>query len=254
MRLLLKLSLLFFILIALTNCSTTRSKTPLTAEEILSEAELKLEKRKFESAFLLLERFIYNYPAHPQRQYATFLLIKGYFDSKDYTMAVVEGRDFVRDYPASEWADDAQYYVATALYKQAPEYQLDQTTTREAVVEYNTLILLYPESEFIRQAEQYQQKAIDKLARKEFENGTFYKKMGMKQASSVYFQTVVDSYPDSDWADDSLNALGHIYVEMNELGKASDSFNQLIKDYPDSEFANAARLRLDEINKWEGNK
>ena len=240
------------ILLILSSCSTTKTHKVLTPEELLIEAEASLAKKKYESAILLLERFIYNYPAHLDRQKATFLLIKTYFASKDYAMTVVEGRDFVKNYSNNEWADDVQYLVARALLEQAPGYQLDQSLTREAVVELNTLIMLYPNSSFIEDAKKSLQKSINKLAKKEFYNGTFYKKMGMYEASIVYFKAILDYYPDSNWIDDALFALSEAYFKLGKFGEASDNLNVLVQSYPKSQFNQPAKDLMQQISVWNG--
>lgn len=233
-------------------CSTTKVKQYQGPAQILAQAEKKIEDGDHMDALFLLEQIVYNFPGYEKREYATFLIVKAYFEADDYVMAVAEGRDFVRDYPASEWADDAQFYVAEALYEQAPSFALDQAVTREAVVEYNTLLQVYPDTPQKEKAQKHLKQCINKLAKKEYKNGAFYKKMGMYDASLVYFETVLNNFADSDWIDDTLFSMGEIYMKQEKLGQASDSYNRLIENHPKSKWISEAEAKLSEINKWDG--
>ena len=48
------------------------------------------------------------------------------------------------------------------------------------------------------------------------------------------FQILIDEYPNSDLADDSLFNVGLCYFKMNQLELAIEVFNQVIINYPDA--------------------
>ena len=48
------------------------------------------------------------------------------------------------------------------------------------------------------------------------------------------FQILIDEYPDSDLADDSLFNIGLCYFKMKQLELAIEVFNQVIINYPDA--------------------
>jgi len=242
--------MVFLPLIFSLSCVSDSRQKYLSPADLLSKAQIKLEKNKTDDAILLLEQLIYNYPGYEERELAGYLIVKAYYENKDHVMTLAEGRDYVRDYPSNELADHVQYMLADALYRQSPGYALDQSTTRDAVVEFQTLIQLYPESEWIPKVEEKLAKCIDKLAKKEYLNGTFYKRMGMYAPSEVYFKTVIAAYPDSEWADDSLFALGEAYMKQKALGDASDTFNKLTRAYPDSKWTSQAEEYLADIENW----
>ncbi len=253
-------NLMYFILfghiaiLACPACSSTKAKAYKSPEELLNDAQAKLDRGKTDDALFLLEQLVYNYRAFEKREQASFLIVKAYLKNKDYAMTVAEGRDFVRDFPGSDLADDAQFLIADALYRQSPSYALDQTTTREAVIEFNTLLNSYPKTERRGEAEQSLKKCINKLAEKDYENGCFYARLKMPNAATVHFESALKYYPDSDWADDTMFQLGKAYIKSNKAGEASDTFNKLITTHPDSKWIEDAKALIDQIASWDGAK
>ncbi|HPU44328.1 MAG TPA: tetratricopeptide repeat protein, partial [Dictyoglomaceae bacterium] len=67
-----------------------------------------------------------------------------YFEGK-YKEATAEYQKFLKDYPKSEWADDAQYELGLC-YEFMEDY-------KKAIEEYQKLIKNYPNSEYVESAQ-----------------------------------------------------------------------------------------------------
>jgi len=63
----------------------------------------------------------------------------------EYEKAIEEYRAFLEQYPDSEWADDAQYDIASS-YEYLEQYE-------EAINEYQKLIDEYPDSDLAESAQ-----------------------------------------------------------------------------------------------------
>ena len=70
---------------------------------------------------------------------------------------------------------------------------------------------------------------------------------GLQGNSTEKFQMmalIVSDFPDSEYADDALYAIGKAYIQANTLKDAEAPLEQLLKEYPNSTLYNAALLKL----------
>lgn len=60
-------------------------------------------------------------------------------------------------------------------------------------------------------------------------------------------QEIIETYPDFSRMDEAVFLMGEVHLKLDKKEKAADFYNKLLKSYPDSEFAKKARARLDEL-------
>ena len=75
---------------------------------------------------------------------------------------------------------------------------------------------------------------------------------GLQQAQQEFyldainkFQVLIDEYPNSDLADDSLFNIGLCYFKMKQMEQAIEAFNQVLINYPDASISS-----LDSANEF----
>jgi outer membrane protein assembly factor BamD len=103
--------------------------------------------------------FYYAYAHYYQKQY---LLASHYF------------KNFHDTYNRSEFAEEAFYMYGYSLYRQSPIYNLDQSSTVEAITAVQTFLNRYPRSEFREDAVKIQVELRQKLEKKAYENAKLY--------------------------------------------------------------------------------
>jgi TolA-binding protein len=67
-------------------------------------------------------------------------------------------------------------------------------------------------------------------------------------------QEIIDAYPDFSRMDEVVFLMGEANIKLGKKEKAADFYDKLLKSYPESEFAKKARLRLDEIKQGTGGR
>jgi TolA-binding protein len=60
-------------------------------------------------------------------------------------------------------------------------------------------------------------------------------------------QEIIDTHPDFSRMDEVLFLMGEANLKLAKNDKAAGYYDKLLKSYPDSEFAKKARVRLDEL-------
>ncbi len=97
---------------------------------------------------------------------------------RDYREAEARMRSYLRDYPGSAMADDAQYWIGECRYARG--------LYRDAITEYHRLIESFPEARQVAQA--YYKIALS------------HESLGEEDAMRLNLATLVDRYPQSDVA------------------------------------------------------
>ncbi len=135
---------------------------------------------------------------------AQFYLAESYFADRQYILAASEYERFISYYPQDEKREEVEYKLALCFYEQSPRYRLDQTPTRRAIQLFQLFNTKYPDSEYVVESAARIDELRNKLARKAFEAGEFYLRTDRYLAASIYFDQVIDQYPESRWAESSL--------------------------------------------------
>lgn len=125
-----------------------------------------------------------------QRGYALGLL-------KRYNDKINVLEKLVKQYPRSDYADDALYEIARA--------ELMRERNEEAIKVYEQLLTAYPNSNMARKAA--------------FEKGMIYYNIGDYENAIIAYKQVIKAYPQSEEAYSALESLQAAYVETNNISE-----------------------------------
>lgn len=175
---------------------------------------------------------------------AQFYLAESYFADRQYILAASEYERFISYYPQDEKREEVEYKLALCFYEQSPRYRLDQTPTRRAIQLFQLFNTKYPDSELVVESAARIDELRNKLARKAFEAGEFYLRTDRYVAASIYFDQVVDQYPESDWAESSLLKQIETYIiyadnsieerQFERYSMAIENYEKFIQLFPQS--------------------
>ncbi len=110
------------------------------ANELIDELRAKLEQKNFEIAEL-------------------------YYKMQDYQAAITSLENILKDFPDSQHKEQILYYILKSYYNYAQNSIKDKQKDRFvlAVESFNTLIITYPETEFLKDAHQVHRKSKEAL-------------------------------------------------------------------------------------------
>ena len=151
-----------------------------------------------------------------------------------YNKAIKKCGVILTDYQKSKWADDALFLLARSLFYKGNSYI-------QAIEQFEDLILLYPDSEFIPEAKLY-------IARAKF-------RFNQKLEANALLQDFINDPSLKEHHPKALMILAHNHLEEDELVEANYTLKNLINKYPDSdEYEEAFFLQgitLHEDNKFQ---
>ena len=216
-----------------------------TLDVAYEKAKNQYDNEKYNEAAQAFETVISIGRGTDIGQDAQYYLAESYFKSERYLVAASEYARYAQFHPNSPRREEADFKEALSYYHLSPRYRLDQSHTRTAINSFRLFNSRYPNSERVNEAGEYINELREKLARKEFTAAAFYKRTNQYNAAAVYYDKVVDEYPETKWAEQSLveqieayilyaeNSVQERQEERYEL--ALDSYGTYLQLFPRGE-------------------
>jgi outer membrane protein assembly factor BamD len=166
------------------------------------EAAVKYyEKGDFFRAGTLLEDLIPLLKGRPEAEKAQFYFANTNFKQRNYVLSAYHFRQFSDTYPNSPFAEEATFLYAKSLFRDSPEYELDQTNTVSAIAAIQDFLNRYPTSQFRTETENMSQELQKKLENKAFDSAKLYFQLRYNQAAVVALTNFQLQYPGSAYAE-----------------------------------------------------
>ena len=91
---------------------------------------------------------------------------------------------------------------------------------------------------------------LAKLAEKDFQTGEFYRKRGAIDSAIMYYERMIEQYPNAPAVPKALLRLYESYSEIGYTQEADAARERLLREFPDSEQARelASRTSAEEGN------
>jgi outer membrane protein assembly factor BamD len=220
-------------------------------EVVWAAAQEAVENRDWASARQYFRRII---DAFPQSQYQARSRIgladtyKEQGGAGNYILAVSAYREFLTLYPSAPEAAYAQYQSAEAYFKQINSPDRDQTATVQALDEFQRLLDVYPNSEYVEVARERIQECRQTLARSAFDVGYFYQRSRKAWRAAIgRYEQVLRDYPDYEKLDDVLFRLGEALAASLRFKEALPVLSRLKEEYPESRWISKADEILAEM-------
>ena len=115
-----------------------------------------------------------------------YMLAESNLKAKDYESAAMFFRKYYQAYPKGHYMELTRYNSGYALYKQTGDVRLDQTSTMEAITEFQTFLDYCPDTNLKDQAQEIIYALRDKLVQKEYLAAKLYYDLGTYTINSIY--------------------------------------------------------------------
>lgn len=233
-------------------CSTTKpnklvTENPRAAYET---AKSQLERGKCFNAKETLRLLSLEQAGVSYIDSIVFDLARAYACNNEYELAQVEYDRVINDYPASALVDEAAFGLAYSQFKLAPGNPgLDQTDVERAIRSMKDFIAIYPRSDRRAEADSLLRIMENRLARKTFDAGRLYLRLGADSAAMIYFQELWDEYTESPYAARALWLLAEDARKAENWEMAVQRYQQLTQVYPNAVEVEEAKVYLARIQK-----
>ncbi len=204
------------------------------------------EKGDYYRALQLFDQVIPVYRAQEKSEKLFYYYAYCYYYQEDYVLASYYFKRFAKSFPNSKLAEESWFLSAYCKYKESPTYNLDQSTTKEAIQALQAFINRFPESSWVEKSNQLIDDLRAKLEKKAYEKAKLYHKMEDYEAAVVTFENLLDEYPGSHYKEESLfyilksrylYAKNSIYKKQLERYQSTiEAYDKLVALYPDSKY------------------
>ena len=243
-------SLLFAV--ALSGCAildlfpSKRSEAPAASDqELMSRAEAAMARKKYDEGRKDFQRLINQFPESELVPTARLNIGRSYFNEKRYDEARAEYQRFIELFPQHERVDEARYYMGLSFFRQMEKADRDQTLSKKAIAEFQTLVTEFRDSQYAADARAKLAQCRRMLAQNELYVGKFYFDRGAYGAAIRRFETILKEHPGSEYDDQALYYLGESLWELEQKGPARAAFERVISQFPDSYLAPLAAKRIE---------
>jgi outer membrane assembly lipoprotein YfiO len=211
------------------------------SDQIVWEAGQKaLKKKDWDSARKYFRRLIDAFPQSEHQPDARIAVADSYYEqggTANYVLAVSSYREFLTLYPQHPKSDYAQFRVGEAYFAQKNSPDRDQTATEQALEEYQRLLEVYPDSQYIEPARERIKECRQLLARSNFGVGVFYQRTRQAWRSAIgRYETLVKDYPDFEKLDEVLFRLAECLGNAGRYAEARPYLGRLRSEFPNSTF------------------
>ena len=204
------------------------------AGQIFTNADSLLESGKFEDAAKRFEDVDREHPYSPQARRALAMAAYSYYRAEMFPEAISAGKRYTTLHPGTKEAALAHHIVASSYFQQIGGPARDQTATKKALEELNTLVRRYPDSEYAAKARNRMRIAKDTLAASEMNVGRYYLKNGNYVGAINRFKTVVREYQTTAHVEEALHRLTEAYLSLGIVSEAQTAAAVLGHNFPNS--------------------
>jgi outer membrane protein assembly factor BamD len=206
-------------------------------------AEVELSEGDAENAVEILERLHLVHGDWVRIPDAGLLLALAHYEDGDYLTARSEYRRFLDRFAVHPRAPEAAVGECRSLAQLTPHPQRDEGYTEEAIGVCGNVVVDYAGTPQADEAQQLRSDLRYTMAEKEYLNGNHYFRRRQYDSAIIYYQFVVDLYPETEFAPQALLGLYRANEAIGYSDLADEARDRLLDEYPDS--AEAAELRAD---------
>lgn len=222
------------------------------------------KKKDFDKAGILFDEIMPLMKGDSTQELATFYQAYCDFNLGNYTLANTHFKKFSEVFSRSEYAEEAIYMSAYSLYKDSPNYNLDQTGTLAAINEIQSYLNNYPETKFRDDCTNIIKELRKKLEKKAFEKAKLYHKtspfnIASLKSSVIEITNFQRDFPDSDYNEEMayMKVLAQYDLakstienkQKERFEEATKFYLELIDKYPQSAFLKDAERMYEQSNK-----
>jgi outer membrane protein assembly factor BamD len=206
------------------------------ADVLYKEANAEFEEEDWTKAAEKFEVVDRQHPYSKEAREATLMAAYAYKQSGKLPEAVAAARRYLTLHPGTKEAALAQHIIASAYYDRVNDATRDQSDTKKALVELETLVNRYPDSRYVEEARKRIRLSRDVLAASEMNVGRWYQKKAQYLAAINRFRTVVTEYPNTAHVEEALMRLTESYYALGIVNEAQTAAAVLGHNFPNSQW------------------
>lgn len=218
------------------SCKSTDSTVQKSAEESYRIAMENFNDEDWEDAQKMFDIIKLQYPASIYADDAQYHLAEINFSKKEFIMAAYNYNLLRRVYPQSEFYKISLFKVGICYYELSPPFDRDQEYTTKAIQSFTEFQSLFPKDSLSATATEKIKELRDKLAEREYSNAMIYRKMYSPRSSIIYYDIIIDDYPDTKFYEQAFYDKIEVLYELLSYDEAVTLSDLYKRNFPNGKF------------------
>ncbi len=217
------------------------------AQSLYSRAKKEMNSKNWETAIKQYEALRARYPFGKYSQQAEIELAYAYYKNGDPELAISAADRFIHNYPTHPNLDYAYYLKGLADFKDSNSIMdrvtggydfsdRDPKAALQAYKDFSILLDKFPESRYAEDARQRMRFILEALARHEIKVSRHYLKIEAYVAALNRTKYVIENYQRTSSIEDALGLQATIYTMIGMPELAKDSLRVLKLNFPESRY------------------
>ncbi|ARN77831.1 outer membrane protein assembly factor BamD [Nonlabens spongiae] len=254
--------LLFSIIAALTFACSPYQKA-LKSEDTMLKVRMidtLMKKEKYGKAIALFDQVKNKYRGTDSAPDMALKYAEALYKDRTYILSANQYERFTTSHPRHPKRDMALFMAAKSHYQMSEVYSKDQRDTKIALAKLQDYINVYPDGEYVKEANVLVDELRTKLDKKAFEIARNYHHRERYIAAIESFENFILDHPGSTYQDDAhfyildsqfeygINSVATLVPERLELAK--NYYNTFARRFPNSEYMEDANEILEKIEAY----
>lgn len=214
----------------------SKALNPDPPGKMYAEADSLLARGKYERAAKKFEDLDRDHPYAPEARRAIVMSAYAYYKAGKTPEAIASAQRYTTMHPGTKEAALAHHIIASSYFDEMKGPNRDQSATKKALAELQTLKTRYPDSPYSKDAENRIRVAQDTLAGAEMEVGRYYLERHNYIAAINRFKTVVTDYQTTAHVEEALMRLTEAYMALGIKQEAQTAAAVLGHNFPKSKW------------------
>ena len=163
-----------------------------------------------------------------------------HYKNEKYDDAIMAFERFIKFHPSNQDVAYAYYMKGLCYYDQITPADKDQLNTKKAYGAFLQLMVLFPDTEYAKDADAKLNLILDHMAGQEMSIGRYYLRNKNYLSALNRFNVVVKEYPKTPQIEEALYRQVEIYTIIGMKNQAQKSFKVLEYNYPKSNWTKKA--------------
>ncbi|SEF57650.1 Beta-barrel assembly machine subunit BamD [Algoriphagus boritolerans DSM 17298 = JCM 18970] len=243
-----------FVLFLISSCGPfTKLEKSTNWEELYNGANKYYQEGEYNKAIILYEKVLPVIKGSEKAELAEYNYANAHFKIKRYIESAGYFNTFFRTYNRSPLAEEALFMHAYSLYLDAPDFNLDQQSSQEAVAAIQQFVTRFPESASYERAMEMLIDLEGRFEDKAYSEAQMYYRLkdglfpgDFYRACIVNFQNFTKDYPESKRNEElsyKLVEVGFGYARNSAFDKKEERLKEAIsfantfyRKYPSSPY------------------
>jgi outer membrane protein assembly factor BamD len=221
--------LLWLIGLACLGCSSASGPSGMPgAQGQFERGKTAYDRGRYMEAIELLDAFERQYPGSQFIDDALFYLGKAHQGNSEHRLARQAFERILTAFPRSSFGEEALYEVARSWFLSMRGPALDPEPAEEAVKALADYLQRHPNGKYVDEARAAMADVQDTLAEKAYLNGRTYLRLGRTQAARRYFLKSYEQWPQASVAGKAVDGVARAFEQEQAWESAAAYYERLV--------------------------